>query len=383
MKKNILILTTIISLFIFLFSMSLYSDTIKGKEGVVVGKLIEIDSKVLKRTVPVLLSLPSGYEKGFTKYPVLYKFNGNLNKTFTFTASSLELLAANNNIPGFILVDIAMGDQNKYFQLQNRDRDFRNEPELFGRFITDELIKYIDNNFRTVPYKILYGQSNAGMFTLYMMLNKGEKFSAFIASSPMIGWTPDYFYKAAKNQLASIRLKDKHLVIVYGEKDLKQVTGSLPGFITILRINRELTLDQIEITECAHVPYTGFYRGLLSVFRGWKYSGELTDSGEFKKIKTHYSKLKKKFGFEVNPPQYFLFKLGFNLYRETMLWRSAEVFRYLLDLYPESFRARYFLARIYYLTKKKKEAIEQLKILLGSKPGYKQAESLLNKLISE
>ena len=62
----------------------------------------------------------------------------------------------------------------------------------FLRFITEELIPYVEDNYRTDSPNVIYGGSNAGLFTVYAIFTAPEKIQAAIAGSPMIGHCPNY-----------------------------------------------------------------------------------------------------------------------------------------------------------------------------------------------
>jgi predicted alpha/beta superfamily hydrolase len=62
--------------------------------------------------------------------------------------------------------------------------------DKFLTFMAEELIPFVDRNFRTTDFRILYGESDAGLFTVYALFTQPEAFSAYIASNPSLGWCP-------------------------------------------------------------------------------------------------------------------------------------------------------------------------------------------------
>ena len=62
--------------------------------------------------------------------------------------------------------------------------------DSFLAFFTEEIIPYVDENFRTTKERILYGRSDSGLFTIYALLERPDAFSAYISSSPTVGHCP-------------------------------------------------------------------------------------------------------------------------------------------------------------------------------------------------
>lgn len=56
--------------------------------------------------------------------------------------------------------------------------------EKFYQFIAQELIPFIDDNYRTSEFRAFMGYSYGGLFTLYVLFNHPETFNAYYAGSP-------------------------------------------------------------------------------------------------------------------------------------------------------------------------------------------------------
>jgi hypothetical protein len=54
----------------------------------------------------------------------------------------------------------------------------------FLKFLSDELMPYVQKKFRTLPYTILIGHSLGGRFSIYSFLNRPDLFNAIITASP-------------------------------------------------------------------------------------------------------------------------------------------------------------------------------------------------------
>lgn len=165
----------LLALFVFLFSISSYSQT----------KITDtIFSKKLNEKREVYISLPPSYEKNKTqKYPLLVLLDGD----FLFTAfnGALNYGYYWDDLPEVIIVGI---NQNN-----TREEDCAVDPESglpdakgkdFFEFIGMELIPQLQKNYRIAPFRIISGfDVTAGFLNLYLYKDQ-PIFNAYISFSP-------------------------------------------------------------------------------------------------------------------------------------------------------------------------------------------------------
>ena len=125
---------------------------------------------------------PAGYEKGEEKYPVLYLQHGwGEDETAWMNQGRANLimdnLIAEGKIKPFIIVNTyGMTNEVKFGKI----REFKIEP--FQTVLINELIPYIDANFRTLANKdnrAMAGLSMGGMETKMITLNNPDVFSYY------------------------------------------------------------------------------------------------------------------------------------------------------------------------------------------------------------
>ena len=159
------------------------------------GNLVEIQSKVLDERRECLISLPASYVGSNNRYPVLYILDANFTPYYEkdlFTVYCMRLIQL---VPELIIVGV-------YNTIRDRDmlpvtipeKEDSGGADKFYEFITQELQLMIDANYRTSGYNLIYGASNAGVFTIYALLKNPKAFNGVISSSPMIDWCEDYIY---------------------------------------------------------------------------------------------------------------------------------------------------------------------------------------------
>lgn len=141
-------------------------------------------SKIMDYEYGVYITLPGDYIDNPDKiYPSLYIIDGN--QYFVFTEEPYGSLIWGNMVKEHIAISVAYRPGQENY----RARDFRATERAadFVKFFQDELIPFVEDNYRTSKKdRTLFGHSLGGHFTLYMMLNAPETFENYIASAPAV-----------------------------------------------------------------------------------------------------------------------------------------------------------------------------------------------------
>ena len=134
MKKILLLLLTTFSL----------SGLFAQKKGapITIGTNYTINSKILNQDREIQIYLPNSYGSSKENYPVLYILDGQ--RFFTNGVSIQKSTRAPIEIPEMIVVGI-----NSSREL--RRTLFDEESTKFTSFIKNEVISFIDSNYRTTP----------------------------------------------------------------------------------------------------------------------------------------------------------------------------------------------------------------------------------------
>jgi predicted alpha/beta superfamily hydrolase len=159
---------------------------------------VTLQSSLLSEDRRVLVRLPRHYElETAARYPVLYKFDGD-NQLERYD-HSIDILNSVDAIPDLIVVAIPNGRG-----LRNRDltpsslhQDGNENGQMgtgeMGRgdrfldFVEEELIPYIEKNYRTTQERILAGHSRGALLVLQSLLSKPNLFRArFLFSAPLM-----------------------------------------------------------------------------------------------------------------------------------------------------------------------------------------------------
>lgn len=145
-------------------------------------------SGVLQRTERFVVYLPPGYEKGSTKYPVLYLVHGSGDVPESWTSAGhanfiLDNLIADGKAKPMIVVMPA--GHALPFGTQAGSQGSNNS--LFERYLTKELIPAVEAKYRVAPGKAnraLAGLSMGGGHTIYTGFRHSDLFHALGIFSP-------------------------------------------------------------------------------------------------------------------------------------------------------------------------------------------------------
>lgn len=221
------------------------------------------------------IKLPEKYlEDKDTKYPVIY---------FTDAVWHIEILSASTSyiMEDVILVGISwQKDINEDLKKEKgahisryRDYSIRESSNLeiqakyqFGQasnhltFIKDDVIKHIENNYRTNPdNRTYFGYSLGGVFGAYVLMTQPNTFKNYILGSPALRGDIPYLSELASNPALNKGL-NANVFISYGKLE-KELGKHAEEFITILKNKNDESLSLLHVVmEGSHqtaFPITG------------------------------------------------------------------------------------------------------------------------------
>jgi predicted alpha/beta superfamily hydrolase len=362
-----------------LFCVFLVQTTLLAQEDVSIGKYKKFQSRILGGEVTYLVHLPDGYDNSTKEYPVTYMMNGQSVSLFANAASTLDNLS-DERIPDMILIGISNTGVAANYRSCPDDSGNVKLGDSFRKFLKEDLIPEIKRNYRTNDYKILFGQSNTGLFVLYSCLIQPDLFNAYIVASPMFGWCPQFYTEKTRAFLNNNPSLNKKLYVSYGDLDYIEVLRYINDFKEILKQSPASFQWKVDLIENAgHVPFITLNNALLYFF------SECTLNAERKKlsipeIKSHFGKLSAEYSFTVFPKAGVLFDMAIDKKNKKEFDRAIELFNYLISLYPGSEIYHYVLGQTYQLKGDIDPAKENFGESLKLNPDFKQAKTALEKL---
>jgi predicted alpha/beta superfamily hydrolase len=147
--------------------------------------MFEHESKVLKQNRRYMVSLPERYYASERLYPTLYVIDGDFQ--FQHTSALVTNLSRMGKIPPMIVIGVANQGQQDYILHTTWEADDNSEyggASLFNKYLEEDLVPIINQNYRTNDQQALAGYSLGGLLTTYVMMQENTSFNAFLAMSP-------------------------------------------------------------------------------------------------------------------------------------------------------------------------------------------------------
>lgn len=245
-----------------------------NNEDIIAGKKIKIFSKILNEERPILISLPAGYDHTQKRYPVIFITDGSENRLIG--SGGMIRYFANTTIPQMISVIIPNTDRGRDLHISSTPLDQLPGSGGMGganflKFFTEELIPYIDSNYRSTDYRILVGYSSGGGFVFNTLLTIPDYFEAYIAASPSFFFEDEIIQKTDKFFKLHKTL-NKFLFVPHFEEDLTVNTKVYPKIDKIIHANfpSGFRYKVKKYPGQHHVPPTALYDGLTELFKDWK-----------------------------------------------------------------------------------------------------------------
>ncbi|UCG28078.1 MAG: tetratricopeptide repeat protein, partial [Bacteroidales bacterium] len=343
-------------------------------EDLVIGKKINLHSIFLDEDREILIYLPTDYFKTEKHYPVLYMLQGSEILFHKASGTIRYLSEFKENIPEMILVNILFTDYLRdIFPVELPDIPAAGGADKFLDFLCLELIPYMDKNYRTFPFNILYGQSNTGMLAIYTLLTNPDYFKSYIASSPAIGQGDNFMYPVTDTSLVKYSSLDKLLFITMGSDDplADLVNEVMPGYLEILaeKAPEDLKWSIREYEGGGHCPQVTLHDGLEITFVDWPVPESVKNEG-ISDIKEYLQKLNIKYGSSPNSKAIY-WEIGMEYMRKEEYLEALPFFKETIEIDDKDPRSLYQIGKISALTGENTEnAIECLKTYLALENEY-------------
>lgn len=325
----------LLSLFMVFPPASVYA--LPDGDPVVYGSRVTIHSEVLNEDRELLISIPNLYHRSNQPLPVLYVLDGKEN--FHHISSLVRFLASSETIPQLLVVAVANTNRNRDFYTPS---DIPSDKQIapgaggadnFLRFLETELIPWVDSHYRTTDYRMLFGHSAGGYFTLYTLLESPHIFSAYIAASPALHWNDEYILTLADKKKTEKELDDETVFMsvgAEGQEPDRQLGELAATFDKFGSEKLHHTLRSMPSENHFTSPHKTFYQALGTVFKGWYVKDPLAlfDAEGVQGLHQHFARMDKKFGLDRGTPHNVIRLLGGLFFEQDRLDDLAELVMY-------------------------------------------------------
>ena len=326
-----------------------------------IGEIVEVNSEILKETRNIFIYTPVGYEESNLKYPTLYVTDGAEN--YLISTAIVNFLSRIQQIPTMIIVGIHNVDRYRDLSpLLIEGTSDQGEGDNFLNFFKDELIPYLDNNYRANNYRILFGHSLGGIFANYILITKPELFNAYITASPYLMYNDEFILKIAESKLDNLSKIRNHLYIALGNEpayyeSLNKYTALLQDKAKTLRWDYQIFNKE----DHNSIPVISLLEGLKFIFSDFQLRMETAMQG-INAILNHFTLLELNYDYKIDIPEITLNRIGYRLMQNGHIDKAIEVFKYNVGLYPNSANVYDSLAEALENSGRTKEAAKNYRI---------------------
>jgi len=338
-------------------------------------------SLVLDEDRRFIVHLPRGYEQQLSRrYPVMIVLDGDA--WAGLMAETLHTFRQRGAAPPVIVIGISNTDRTRDLTTTHVD-DLPNSggADNFISFLRDELLPFVDQEYRTNDYRIVFGHSFGGLLGVYALICQQDVgFDACIAASPALYYDrgptlrkiekalaenppdgPKFFYLSMANELT------------YGEAIdfLKEQFGGKDW----------VRWQEKRYPEESHgsVPWRVIPDGVQALFDNWSIPLK-TMTGGWNKVRDHYENLSEQMGYEVLVPELMANNLGYREMNRGDMSDALEIFEWNVQTYPESYNVWDSLAEALMIKGELTASAQNYRRVLALDPGNANALQKLAKM---
>jgi hypothetical protein len=309
----------------------------KDGDDIVVGKYRKLFSKTTNEERTLLVWLPRSYQESSLSYPVLYLLYGQNLPVYLLPAiTACDLLSVSGAAPEMIIVGVASAE---------RYRDYSSIAEGYientVRFFRDELLPFIDGQYRTKSYRIVVGPQAGAVFSFYALLKYPDLFQAYILENPFVGQNREILLEMAKTRLQGDASLDRFLFIREEKSNNPLSVQAATQFGEMMKAGapREFRFHFALVEPSGYfVPPAPVKEGLQKLFESFVFPAALKVQG-LPDILGFFRNAGEKLGVDLSAPEHVLTMESDKLLTARMYDKVAEVLTYQLSLYPRSLNA--------------------------------------------
>ena len=241
----------------------------------------------------ITIALPFGYSSlDTTKYPTLYLLDGDPN--LPLAALIQRNMTYDHEVPNIILVGIGYQVEDFLTSRPYRTLDYTPTRDLridsimtanhhmvmvsggsqkFLQVLKEEIIPFINRNYKTNTDRGIAGHSFGGLFTVYTLFQAPELFNRYLISSPSLDWDNDeVFREEARFFNLGNRALSARIFICAGSLEPDPMIPDIEKLVGILKKRNYKGVDISEQvfdneTHLSVMPFA-ISKGLRAIYRG-------------------------------------------------------------------------------------------------------------------
>jgi predicted alpha/beta superfamily hydrolase len=313
-----------------------------------IGTWHVLESEVLGETRRLAIHLPRGYEGSGISYPVVYHTYGDyLPSYFVPASATIENLGSHAFMPQMILVGIDNID--RYRDLRPIQRN--GQPggiAAYTEFLTNEVLPWVEANYRTADYRILIGPQAGAVFGLFTLLENPDLFDAFILDNPFTHEPSTQLMMAKAEEIFTPESTlSKFCFVTFGSGSAN-AAADVYGFAALAEgANNDdfrLHLNHLH-DDVDYLHPRALETGLKLLFPDYHRTDKEVFAG-LRELEDFYGKLSERYGFTVAPPELIMTYSAGALQRCGQVESARSILERQIQLYPNMVNGFWQLAGI-------------------------------------
>ncbi len=193
---------------------------------------VTIESKELDQTREIMIYKPLGYDNPHVFYNVIYVFDAQNRELFDYASSIANISKGSDQ--GTILVGIKATTifeevDGKKTWVYARNSDLlpshtkrlggrKGNIEAFYKYVKNEVIPYVESNYRTLPNRMAVGHSLSAGFLVYALTESPELFDNYVAISPNLKFDDQYLLNRLRKFDPQKLTSQKHFFMSHADE---------------------------------------------------------------------------------------------------------------------------------------------------------------------
>jgi predicted alpha/beta superfamily hydrolase len=311
---------------------------------ITIGRQFVIKSRELNQDRTIWLYLPDSYDNSDQAYPVMYITDAGIH--FFHFAGIVDFQAQVNRMPEMIIVAVTNIDRTYDLTPPGSAEETQTwgkngGADKFINFFRNDLIPYIEENYRTQPFRIHAGWSFGGLFVGHSFITDPNLFDAYISISPTNWWNNNSTIIKTDELLSDFPLKNKFYYMTVGSETEQMIKGTqdmADVFAKYPDHGVEFTYKFMEKENHGSIPHRTLYDALELLYEDWEFetTSEFMEQPSLMAIDEHFANLSNRFGYKITTPEDLLNNIAYRIMGQGNHAVAIELFEANTERYPES-----------------------------------------------
>jgi predicted alpha/beta superfamily hydrolase len=359
----------LISLILILFYFCGFSQEIITKD---------IDSEILETKRQIKIYLPRGYEESsLKKYPLAVVLDADY--LFDTFVGNAILFSEKDKAPKQIVVGISMESTRKkdtYFKVSNGD--FTGNNKEFYNFIRDEVILYMESNFRVSPFISLVGEGTSANLITRFLSEANPFVNSYICINPsfsdfIVNQLLSYNFPRFVNEDNTFYFYSNNTTS-FSQKKQANINQLQTALASIELKNFNVINDVIDTRSSVSAMSEAIPRALTSIFEVYssiskqeyeKNIKELSPLDAIAYLENKYVEIEFLFGTNLGIRERDIYAIENIIIEKEDGDNLREFGKMILTLFPTSPLGEYYIGRYYEIKNLNKQALRFYKIGYG------------------